>query len=94
MPHPNGGSHPFDAKHSFAKAYGFVGEKGTSFRSNTGEKIKAHQSLAKDRVTPVIVFVGERNTHGRACAKCWGFRLDCGGSRIGQCAEALDRAIR
>ena len=94
MAHPSGGSNPFDVKHSFAEAYKFVGAKGVAFRSRRNEKIKAHQSTAKDGVTPIIVFVGERHTHGRACEKCWGFRLDCNGSRIGQCAECLDGIIR
>jgi N-acetyl-anhydromuramyl-L-alanine amidase AmpD len=93
MVHPAGGSNPFSVKHSFAEAYKFVGSNGVAFRSMRNEKIKAHQSIARDGTTRIIVFVGERNTHGRACVKCWGFRLDCNGSRIGQCAEALDRII-
>ena len=98
MAHPNGGLNPFSVKHSFAEAYKFVGPKGVTFRSTRNEKIKAHQSIAQDGTTPVIVFVGERNRHGSACETCWGFRFACGtdsraGSRIGQCAEALDRII-
>jgi hypothetical protein len=99
MAHPNGGSNPFPVRHSFAEAYGFVGSNGRTFRSNGNkEEIKAHQSIAQDGVTPVIVFVGERYRHGSACKKCWGFRFSCGtkshvGSRIGQCAEPLDRII-
>ncbi len=94
MAHPSGGSKPIDAKHTFAEAYKFVGATGVAFLSTRNEKIKAHQSIAKDGVTPIIVFVGEHARHGGACMKCWGFRLDCSGSRIGQCAEALDAVIR
>ena len=93
MAHPSGGSNPFDAKHTFEEAYKFVGAPGVAFRSTRDEKVRAHESTARDGVTSIIVFVGERNTHGRACVKCWGFRLDCNGSRIGQCAEALDAII-
>jgi len=94
MAHPAGGANPFPVMHSFAQAYKFVGSKGVTFRSTRAkEKIKAHQSIAKDGTTPIIVFVGEQSTHGRACSRCWGFRLDCSGSRIGQCAEALDGII-
>ena len=97
MAHGNGGSNLFTVKHSFLEAYEFVGAKGVTFRSTRDEKIKAHQSAAQDGLTPVIVFVGERNRHGSACEKCWGFRYACGsdsrGSRIGQCSEALDGII-
>ena len=92
MAHPAGGSGSrFSPKHSFAQAYDFVGSKGATFWSMTGEKIAANQSLARDRITPTIVFVGEHSRHGSACPSCWGFRIDCNKAWIGQCAEALDR---
>lgn len=95
MAHPAGGSgSTFSTKHSFAKAYGFVGSEGATFRSTTGEKIAANQGMALDGVTRTIVFVGTRNRHGSACPSCWGFRIDCNKSRIGQCAEGLDAAVR
>ena len=93
MAHPKGGSNPFEAKHSFAQAYGHVGQDGFTFDSTTYERITARQSVARDGFTPIIVFVGERNTPGRACVACWGFRVDCNGSRIGHCAEGLDRIL-
>jgi hypothetical protein len=95
MAHPDGGhGNRFCPKHSFTKAYAFVGTAGVRFRSTTGEHIYARQGLARDGVTPTIVFIGERNRHGSACKACWGFRVDCNQSRIGQCAEALDSAIK
>ena len=94
MAHPNGGSGgKFNAKHSFLEAYGFVGPQGVKFASTTGEQITATQALARKKTTPVIVFQGERSRHGSACKACWGFRIDCNRSRIGQCAEALDSLI-
>jgi hypothetical protein len=94
MPHPNGGSGPtFTPKHTFHQAHAYVGAKGVTFRSTTGERITASSRLAKDQSTPTIVFMGERNRHGSVCASCWGFRTDCNGSWIGQCADALDAII-
>jgi hypothetical protein len=93
MAHPGGGSgSTFSTTHSFAQARAFVA-KGRTFRSTTGERIKATQSLAKDGLTPTIVFTGERTRHGSVCWACWGFREDCNGSWIGQCAQALDSVV-
>ena len=95
MPHPNGGKGSwFNPKHSFTEAYVFVGDKGVNFRSTTDELIQARQGFARDGATPTIVVIGERNRHGSACKACWGFRVDCNQSRIGQCAEALDYTIK
>ncbi len=95
MAHPNGGQgNRFNAKHSFARAYSLVGASGKGFRSNTGEQITARQGVSKDGKTRTIVFIGERNTHGNACEACWGYRINCNGSRVGQCAEALDAVVR
>jgi len=94
MAHPDGGSGTrFRTNSSFAQAYAFVGEKGVTFRSTTGERIKATQSVARDRMTNTIVFTGERNRHGSVCASCWGFRIECNQARIGQCAQALDEIV-
>lgn len=94
MPHPRGGQgNRFNPKHSFAQAYAFVGTKGVKFRSTTGERIYERQGIAKDGITPTIVFMGERNRHGSACSACWEFRKDFNQSRIGQCAEALDAVV-
>ena len=94
MAHPSGGSGgEFNAIHSFSDAYSFVGSRGVTFSSTTGERITATQSLTRDRTTPTIVFQGERSRHGSVCGACWGFRVDCNRSWVGQCAEALDRII-
>ena len=39
------------------------------------------------------VFIGEKNRHGSAYKVCWGYRIDCSSSRIGQYAEALDQSF-
>ena len=70
-----------------------MGTSGVGFLSTTNEHIQARHGLAKDRVTPTIVFQGERNRQGSACKACWGFRVDCNQTRIGQCAQALDSAV-
>jgi hypothetical protein len=94
MAHPDGGrGNGFYPKHSFDQAYAFVGTKGVEFRSTTGELIHARQGATRDGATPTNVFEGERSTHGSACIACWGFRVACSGSRIDQCAEALDGVI-
>jgi hypothetical protein len=95
MAHPNGGSgNIFNILHTFNRAYTFVGVNGVTFNSTTGEQIKAIQGLARDGITPVVVFMGERNRYGSVCSECWGFRIDRNKSRIGQCAEALDAIIK
>jgi hypothetical protein len=94
MAHPNGGHGSwFNPQHSFEEAYAFVGTSGVGFLSTTNEHIQARHGLAKDGVTPTIVFHGEQNRQGSACKACWGFRVDCNKTRIGQCAQALDSAV-
>ena len=66
---------------------------GVTITSTTGEKIRVRAGTTRDKNTQTLVFQGERNRHGSACSACWGFRVDCSGSRIGQCAEALDQRI-
>jgi len=74
------------SQHSFARAYSFVGTDGVSFLSTTHECISATQGLAKDGITKTIAFKGRHTVHGNVCSKCWGFRISCTGSRIGQCS--------
>lgn len=94
MAHPNGGGgNIFPTNRSFIDAYKYVGLNGAIFKSTTGETIRAKQGTARDGITKTIVFYGERNRHGSVCESCWGYRKDCNGSRIGQCAEALDKVI-
>ena len=92
MAHPDGKKeNPFPINHTFEEVYSHVGKQGITFLSTTGERIFAKRGLARDQKTATIVFLGEKNRHGSACKACWGYRIDCSGSRIGQCAEALDR---
>lgn len=95
MAHPHGGmGNIFQTNHSFSQAYAHVGAKGIKFKSTTGEQISATQGIAHDRITQTIVFVGKNSRHGSACSACWGYRVDCNKSRIGQCAEALDQSFK
>lgn len=59
------------------------------FFSTTQKQVTARQGATRDRITSTIVFEG----HGSVCNACWGFRLSCSGTRIGHCAEALDKVI-
>ena len=94
MAHPHGGrGNKFTTKNSFTQVFKYVGPNGVSFKSTTGEKIFARHGKTRDGLTDTIVFMGERHRHGSACEACWGYRIDCSGSRIGQCAEALDKVI-
>lgn len=94
MAHPNGGSgNTFSTNNSFVQAFRYVGPHGVSFKSTTGEQISARHGKTRDGNTDTIVFMGERSKHGSVCEACWGYRIDCNGSRIGQCAEALDGVI-
>lgn len=92
MSHPEGGKGSyFHPKHTFDQAYQFINHREISFRSTTGEKLTAKLGKAKDGVTQTIVFTGEKSRHGNVCSACWGYRSNCYTTRIGQCAEALDR---
>lgn len=94
MAHPSGGKgNTFRTKHSFQQAFTHVGVKGIKFNSTTGEQILATQGIARDGLTKTIVFVGQKSRHGSTCAACWGYRVDCNKSRIGQCTEALDKSF-
>jgi len=94
MAHPHGGDgNTFATKNSFAQAFSYVGPHGVSFKSTTGEQILASHGQTRDGNTDTIVFMGERSRHRSTCEACWVYRIDCNGSRIGQCAEALDDVI-
>ena len=94
MAHPAGGrGNTFETIHRFNQAYAHVGEQGVTFESTTGEKIYAKRGIAGDDTTKTIVFEGENNRHGSVCEACWGYRIDCNQSRIGQCSEALDKSF-
>lgn len=95
MAHPQGGrGNRLSTKHTFEQAYAHVGSRGTKFNSTTNEQISAKQGFAQDQVTRTIVYMGERTRHGSVCEACWGYRIDCNQSRIGQCSEALDQSFK
>jgi len=94
MAHQNGGQGPFfSPRHQFHEVFNYVGKDGVEFKSTTGETIFARWGKTKEGNHDTIIFLGERNRHGSACEACWGYRTDCNGSWIGQCAQALDEAI-
>jgi IS1 family transposase len=89
MPHPNGGfGSPFSTRHSFQKAYAFVGFNGTRFLSTIGQKVEARQGRTRAGAE-AIMFIG----HGNVCSACWGYRENCSKTRIGHCVEALDSTL-
>ena len=91
MPHPDGGrGNYFSTKHTFDDTYNYVAKGDISFRSTTGEEIFAKVGFTQDKKYKTIVFYGENSRHGNVCSKCWGYRENCQGARIGQCVEALD----
>ena len=91
MPHPNGGiGNTFTTRKTFRDAFSQVGITGITLTSTTHEQITATQSMAQDGSTLTITFEGHNGRIGNVCEACWGFRQNCSGTRIGQCAEALD----
>jgi hypothetical protein len=95
MPHSNGGQgSPFAVGHTFSQAYSYVGPTGARFTSTTGEHMTATQGVTSDGVTPTIVLTGATGTrHGNVCHACWGFTLNCSGTRIGHAVSPLDASI-
>jgi len=92
MAHPDGGQgNHFSPAHTFEQVYEYVGDGAVTFISTTGERISARRGKAKDGTTSAIAFRGERNRHGNVCWACWGYRVNCSGTRIGQCTEGLDK---
>lgn len=94
MSHPRGGrGNYFNPAHTFERIYELIGDGTLNFTSTTGEPLRASRGTTKDGSTPTIVFMGTKSRHGNVCRACWGFRCNCSGTRIGQCAEALDRYL-
>jgi hypothetical protein len=92
MSHSRGGKgNYFSPVHTFGQVYEYVGYGTVTFISTTGEQISARQGKAKDGTTLAITFEGENSIHGNVCWACWGYRMNCSGTRIGQCTEGLDR---
>ena|SRR5450759_2528586 len=90
MPHPNGSQgNNFKVLHTFTNAFNAVALRGLAFRSTTGRAVRATQSFARDGATKVIRFRDTKGAlKGNVCAACWGFRLSCTRTRIGQYLEA------
>jgi len=98
MPHPDGGrGNHFSTKHSFEQAYKYVGADGVSFKSTTGENMRATHGWTQDKQHMTIVFIGERTTHGNVCSACWGYANNCAGTvtgtMIGHCVKGLDKKM-
>jgi len=94
MPHPDGGrGNSFGTEHTFEEAVKYVGSQGVSFKSTTGEKIRATLGWTRDGQHRTIVFMGERSRHGNVCSECWGYTYTCSGTQIGHCVKGLDRIM-
>jgi hypothetical protein len=83
----------FDVVYVGMATSSIMGAIKESSKEKAGEQILARHGKTRDGNTDTIVFIGERSRHGSVCEACWGYRIDCNGSRIGQCAEALDNLI-
>jgi hypothetical protein len=92
MPHPNGGQGSRKAMNNFfQEAHKFISDKEPfDILSTTVQKIKDRTGFIRDGVTPTNFFEGHRNV----CPACGGYRLNCSGTRIGHCVEALDNVIK
>ena len=91
MGHPDGGQGcTFQARHTFAQACAAVGDGILEFQSTTGRRTTARLGLT-DAGQQTIAFRRENGGWGgNVCENCWGFRISCGGTRVGQWAEGLD----
>ncbi|MBU2740870.1 hypothetical protein HF670_07930 [Acidithiobacillus thiooxidans] len=93
MPHPNGGrGNTFPVAHSFRDAFAKLEAGDFYFKSNTGEKMTAKRGNTAVGHN-AIVFHGENVMHGNICLACWGYRMNCTGTRIGHAVEAFDHAF-
>ena len=93
MPHSHGGQgNYFSPVHTFEQVYEYIGHGSVNFISTTGERIYVRRGKTSDG-TPAVVFLGENSIHGNVCWACWGYRMNCSGTRIGQCTEGLDKHI-
>ena len=94
MAHPDGGGgNTFATHHTFEQARQMVGN-GFDFLSSTHRPTRARVGMTQDGARPTIAFAME-DAHGggNVCQSCWGFRISCSGTRIGQWVEALDQAL-
>jgi hypothetical protein len=93
MPHPNGGQgNTFTVTHSFQEIISMLRADDIQFTSNTGENMTATTGRTRGG-QDAIVFRGENVPHGNVCAACWGYRINCCGTRVGQAVEAFDQSL-
>ena len=92
MPHPVGGrGNGFDVPLPFLTAYGQVAEyhaqsagRWPHTTTATGQAVVVRTGETEQGL-PTLVFEG----HGNVCAACWGYTLNCSGTRVGHCVRTF-----
>lgn len=93
MGHPIGGQGAvLKVRHTFSQAYTAVGN-GAQFDSTTGHPTIARLGITQDGKPAVSFWSESGGWGGNVCEACWGFRLSCSGTRVGQWVEGLDRFL-
>jgi len=88
MAHPDGGGEAqFAPRVTFEQAYQQVQaleqeNRQAVSRTTRDAPVLVRTGNARNGV-PTLTFVG----HGNVCFACWGYRLNCSGTRIGHCVE-------
>ena len=86
MAHGDGGrGNVFPVGVGFAAARRAVGS-GLEFQTARPQLVRARQG--ESDTTPPLPTISFRD-HGTVCEHCWGYRVNCSGTRVGHCVEAL-----
>jgi hypothetical protein len=94
MAHPDGGKGgTFQTQQTFKEACAGVANRPVQFRSTTGKKTTARLGLTAGGQQTIAFYRQNGGWGGNVCEGCWGFRLSCVGTRIGQWAQALDELL-
>ena len=95
MAHPYGGKNRIlGMRHTFQNAVNRIKANGgdVAFTTGANENIHATLGMTRDKRYLTIVYNGERSRHGNVCSSCWGYRVSCHSTRVGQCTEPFDRS--
>ena len=93
MAHPDGGKGgTFQTRHTFSQAYAVVGN-GMQFLSTRDHQTTARVGATENGERAIAFYRAKGGWGGNVCESCWGFRLSCVGTRIGQWVEGLDRFL-
>ena len=89
MAHLDGGKgNTFPVKHSFEEVLDKIGEGSIQFESTTGTVLTAKAGFSRQGHRTITIR-GKKHAYINVCPACWGFRLNCHGTRIGHAIEPL-----